>query len=174
MSRINQIPEKINNYNVYDESEKLVGISGEITLPTLEPLTESVSGAGIAGEVDSPTIGHFGSMTIDIPFRTILDQTFNLMEPKAQVIKLRAAQQNYDTAGGDYNVTPLRIILKTQPKSIDLGSIAMGTPTNTTNTLEVLYIKIVADGKEVLEYDKYNFIYRVNGTDYLQNVKDMI
>lgn len=174
MPDVNSIPEKLINFNVYDDGNKLVGITNEVTLPTLEPITETISGAGIAGEVDSPTLGHFGSMTIDIPFRTVTDQSFKLFKPEAQLITLRGSQQAYDTAAGNVNKIPVKVVLRTQPKSMDLGTFTVGGPTNTTNTLEVLYIKITVDGVDVLEVDKYNFIYKVNGVDYLAEVKDQI
>lgn len=69
----NPIPEKIVNYNVYDDTNKLVAVTGEVTLPNLEPLTETVSGAGILGEYDSVSIGHFGPMSIELQFRALTD-----------------------------------------------------------------------------------------------------
>ena len=39
---------KINAYNVYRDSKKLVGLSDEVTLPDFEGLTETIS-----GEVDT-------------------------------------------------------------------------------------------------------------------------
>ena len=43
------IPTKINNYNVYNEGEKLLGVGDELTLPDFEATSETVSGAGILG-----------------------------------------------------------------------------------------------------------------------------
>src|SRR5690554_843716 len=96
----NPIPEKVVNYNVYDDTEKLVGITAEVTLPTLEAMTETVSGAGIAGEYDSPNPGHFGAMEIQIPFRVLMEKSFSLMKNKGRSIILRAAQQSFDVAAG--------------------------------------------------------------------------
>ena len=37
------IPEVINNYNVYDDkARKLIGISGEVELPSLEAITDTI------------------------------------------------------------------------------------------------------------------------------------
>lgn len=172
------IPEKVVNFNVYDDSEKLVGVSGEITLPSFEAMTETISGAGIAGEYESPTPGHFGSTTIDIPFRTIRDKSFNLFEPKAKTIFLRAAQQSYSVSSGEISHSGLKITLKVMPKGIALGSLKVGGMTETTNTLELLYIKIEENVggnlKELLEIDKINFIYKVNGADYLESIRSQI
>lgn len=78
----NPIPEKVHSYNVYDDTEKLVGVSAEVTLPTLELMSEAVSGAGMLGEYESPTPGHFGSITMEIPFRTLTDKSFSLQKIK--------------------------------------------------------------------------------------------
>ena len=174
MSKVNPIPEKVVNFNVYDEGEKLVGVSGEVTLPNLEAMTETISGAGIAGEYESPTPGHFGSITTEIPFRTLYDSSFKLMVPGGRTITLRASQQSYDVAGGEIQHRGLKIVLKVMPKGLDLGKLAVGSPTDTKNSLEVLYIKIVENNKTLLELDKQNFKYIVNGVDILADVRDQI
>ena len=58
------IPSKINSFNVYKDGTKLVGISDEVTLPDFESLTETLSGPGILGEVDDPTLGPLGCVRI--------------------------------------------------------------------------------------------------------------
>lgn len=170
----NPIPERVVNYNVYDETNKLVGIAGEVTLPNFEAMTETISGAGIAGEYESAIPGHFASQTIEIPFRIILDQSFSLMKNSGRPIVLRAAQQSYDVAAGRTSNRPLKITIKYQSKGLNLGTLAVGGMTETTNTLEVLYIKIEENGKTLLEYDKLNFVFIVDGTDLLADIRRMI
>lgn len=171
---VNPIPEKIVNYNVYDENEKIIGVAGEVTLPNLEAMTETISGAGIAGEYESPTPGHFGSITIEIPFRIIYNESFRLMVPGGRTLVLRASQQSYDVAGGKIEYRPLKVTLKTLPKGVDLGKISSGKMTETKNTLEVLYIKITENGETLLELDKLNFVYIVNGVDVLGPIRRQI
>jgi len=171
---VNSVPDKVVNYNVYNEGEQLVGVSGEVSLPKMDAMTETVSGAGIAGEFESPTPGHFGSMTIEIPFRTLIDQSFSLMVPEAKTLILRANQQSFDISGGTFNQRALKITLKVIPKGVELGTLGVSKPTDTKNTLEVIYIKIVENGDTLLELDKLNFIYIVNGTDVFADIKDNI
>lgn len=170
----NVIPEKVINYNVYDDTEKLVAVAGETTLPSFEALTETISGAGILGEYESPTIGHFGSQTLEINFRVLMDPTFRLSENKSRTIVLRAAQQSYDVAEGRHNVRPLKIIIKGLPKGVELGKLAPGGMTDSKNTIEVLYIKIEENGKSLLEFDKLNFVYIVNGKDELADLRSAL
>jgi P2 family phage contractile tail tube protein len=170
----NPIPEKVVNFNVYAEGEKLVGVSGEVKLPSLEAITENITGAGIAGEIESATPGHFKSMQIEIPFRILYDPTFSLAVPNGQTITLRASQQSFDSAGGKINFRPLKIVLKVMPKNLELGTLGVGKPTESTNALEILYIKIQENRKTLLELDKLNFVYIVNGVDVFSQIKEQI
>lgn len=170
----NPIPEKVVNYNVYDDDERLVGVAAELTLPNLEAMTETVSGAGIAGEYESTTPGHFSSMEIQIPFRTLLDKSFSLMKNRGRSIVLRAAQQSFDVSAGETKQRGLKITLRGKPKGLEMGTMAVGQPTETQNTIEVLYMKIEENGRTVLELDKLNFIYIVDGQDMLRDVRDLI
>ncbi len=55
-----------------------------------------------------------------------------------------------------------------------MGTLAAGQPTGTQNTMEVLYMKIEENGRTVLELDKLNFIFVVDGEDMLREVRDLI
>ena len=57
----NYIPEKINDYNVYLDGTKMIGVAASATLPEVNMKTSTVSGVGVNGELDSPTIGQFES-----------------------------------------------------------------------------------------------------------------
>ena len=46
------IPTKINKYNVYNTGNRLLGMGDEVTLPSFEASSETVSGAGVLGEFD--------------------------------------------------------------------------------------------------------------------------
>lgn len=72
-----KVPEKLINFRVYKDSTDYIGLA-DVTLPSLEAMTETVSGAGIAGEVDSPTLGHMGSMETVLNWRTLEKTTWNL------------------------------------------------------------------------------------------------
>lgn len=166
----NTIPDKVFGFNVYDETEKLLGISGEVTLPSLESMSETISGAGILGEIDSPTVGHFGSLTIDIPFRTLLDQSFSLLKNKGKLLVLRGVQQGYDSSTGEVRNIGVKISLRGIPKGLELGKLVAGGQTDTKNSMEVTYMKIEVSGKAVLELDKLNHIYKIQGEDMLKDI----
>lgn len=55
----NYIPEKISEYNAYLDGSKMIGVAASVTLPEINMKTSTVSGVGVNGELDSPTIGQF-------------------------------------------------------------------------------------------------------------------
>lgn len=167
------VPEKLVNFTAYKDGSTYLG-TADITLPTLEALTETVRGAGIAGEVDSPTLGHYGSMTVTLNWRTITPEAMQLHEPVSHALDFRGAQQVYNSATGEYSSQGVKVTVRAVPKSGDLGTFAPGTMTNSTNELEVSYLKIQVDGKTLIEIDKFNFICLINGRDHLAQVRQQL
>ena len=164
----NPIPEKLINFRVYLEGDNLIGVA-DVDLPKLESMTDTVSGAGVAGEVDSPVIGHYGSMTTTIRFRTVNADVGTLAKPAAHLLDFRGSQQVYDA--GVYQTVPVRLTMKAIPKSVELGKFQVGSPTETSDEFEVVYLKLYVDGKERVEIDKYNSIARFDEVDYLAGVR---
>ena len=91
--------QSIINFKVYEDSVEYVGMA-QATLPDLTALTQSISGAGIAGNVESVILGHFDAMTLGLNFRTVTDQSVKLSEPRRHTIDLRVAQQDEDVVAG--------------------------------------------------------------------------
>ena len=59
-------------------------------------------------------------------------------------------------------------------KSYDLGTFKQGEPTETTVKLELSYLKITRGSTVVVELDKFNHIFVVEGTDYMKEIRDLI
>jgi P2 family phage contractile tail tube protein len=111
---------------------------------------------------------------MEIPFRVIIDKSFSLLSPKGRTITLRASQQSYDVSGGKILNRGLKITIRTIPKGLDLGTLGVGKMTETKNTLEIVYMKIEESGSTLLELDKLNFIFALNGEDILKEVRNQI
>lgn len=168
------IPSKINSFNVYKDNTKLIGISDEVTLPDFESLTETLSGPGILGEVDDPTVGHFQSMEMEIPFRTMDKDLFILSDDISSVtLTLRGGIQYTVNNTGATAFKQMRVVVRGKNKGITGGKMKQGTGTGSSIKLEVLYILIEIGGVTEIELDKLNFIYKVHDKDLLQKVRKM-
>ena len=94
----NVIPELVNSFNVYLSGNKLVGVSGEVELPELEAMTETIELAGSLGELETPATGHFSSAKIKIPFAVLHEDLFSLIDTTKPVeITLRGSMQRIIT-----------------------------------------------------------------------------
>ena len=64
------VPENLINFRVYEDGGAFLGIS-DITLPKLSAMTQTIKGAGLAGELEAPTRGHYGFCEVELNWRTI-------------------------------------------------------------------------------------------------------
>jgi len=170
---MNGIPTKINLFNLYTQGNRMLGISDEVTLPDFEALSETISGAGILGEIDDPTVGHFGSMEQEVPFRVLDEDAVGLMDPTAPVnITLRAAQQ-VSTVDGAVTFKPMRVVMRGKNKSLSLGSVKQATAMSTSISMELTYILIELNGKPMVELDKLNGVFKIKGVDIMSKAREM-
>ena len=168
---VNVVPERLTAFRVYlNGATDLAGVA-DIQLPSIENLSETVKGAGIAGEYESPTVGHFGSMVLTLNWRAISKDMLKTLRQKAQRFDCRGAFQDYEAAAGEHKIRQCRVVVQGITKKVDPGKFETGSPSDASTEIEVLYLKIGLDGKTVVEIDKLNYVCIVDGVDYLAEVR---
>jgi len=168
-----KIPDKLINFTVYKNGSQWLGTS-DIVLPNLEAKTDTLSGAGISGEIEVPTIGHFGPMACTLNWRTVSREVIDLLQYEATTLDFRGSQQVLDPATGKLDTSGFRCTVKTLAKNVNLGNLAPSSSTESSTELEVVYIKLWQDGVVVIEIDKLNFVYRVNGKDLMAKIRTQL
>ena len=163
---------KINLYNCYQDGRKMVGLTDEVTLPDFDALTETLSGAGILGEIDEPTLGHFGASEIEIPFLMVDNQMFEMMDMSNSInLTLRISNQAIEQANFKTDFMPSRVVIKGKKKGFTMGSAKQGSAMKPSVKVEILYILVEVNGKKKFELDKLNVVYKVNDKDLLQKAR---
>lgn len=104
----NSIPERLINYRVYNDANALMGMA-TVDLPELQAMSDTVSGAGIAGEVDSPVLGHYQAMSSTFNWRTIERPALELAKQQAHQLEIRGSQQHYDNTTGKSRPLPFEL-----------------------------------------------------------------
>lgn len=167
-----QIPEKLVNFRCYGGSSgnELIGLT-DVELPKFDAMTETIMGAGIAGEYDSPVIGHFKSLVAKLNFRTVTNLGVALLAPVYQILDIRGSIQTQDPSLGQLATVALRFEVRGQTKSGDPGKLEPGKPMASGFEIECATVRISLAGKPVLALDKFNMSYIVNGVDYLRGVR---
>lgn len=165
-------PEVINNFNAYNGANKLVGVSGEVSLAEFQAMTAEVSGAGILGTYNTAVVGMFQSMQQQVPFRMINKEFFMLIVANKQAeIVLRSSIQNVNKqTGGTLSTEGMRIVMRGRTVSYNMGSLKVADLMNASVTLELTYILVEIGGETMLELDKLNSVYKVNGEDLMAEI----
>lgn len=166
----NVISEKLINFRVYAANQELLGLA-DVELPTLEAQSETISGAGIAGEVDSPTLGHFGAMSMTLKWRVTEAGALKLLAPKAHALELRGSIQRWNAALGEYETLALKVVTRAVPKSSPLGTLAPAAAQEPSAEFSVRYLKVFLGGRAYAEIDPLNYICLIDGVDYLASVR---
>lgn len=166
-----QIPERLVNFRCYaGPAAEFLGMT-DVELPSFEAMTETISGAGIAGEYASPVLGHFASQTVKLKWRTITAAALSLLAPVRQVFDVRGSIQLQDPGLGLLVTQALRVECTGQVKSQNPGKLEPGKVMGVETDVELAVVRISLDNVPIIELDKFNMIFRVNGVDYLQKVR---
>lgn len=91
---------------------------------------------------------------------------------KAVHLTIRGACQSTDSEG-NIAFKPIRCVVRGRSKKLAAGKFKNGNPMDTSVSLTVLYILIEVDGETIIELDKLNEVFKVNGIDMLAEIKEM-
>ncbi len=164
------IPEAVHSYNVYNGTNRIIGITGAVELPGFQYITNTISLAGMPGEYDAPVIGHVASQKIKIPF-TMIDKDGYFAMVKGEDVVLRASIQTKESETNKPDTVNMVVTIRGITTEYNLGSLEKAKLMNSDITKEITYIKIVIGNVVCLEYDKFNNIYVINGEDMLAKVR---
>jgi hypothetical protein len=164
-----QIPDKLVNFRCYGGAGGLefLGLT-DIELPNFEAMTETIAGAGIAGEYDSPVLGHFTSQMIKLKWRATTSPGLGLLTPIHHALDCRGSIQIQDPMLGVLVTKPLNVFVRGQVKNLTLGKLEPGKVMDSECEIECASIRIVLAGVPEIELDKFNMVFKVKGVDYLR------
>ena len=169
------IPQVLHAFNIYDKGNVARGISRDVGLPNFEAMTETVSGPGIAGEIEAPILGFFNSMELELPWAVIYGDFYKTLEfQKNAELMLRGSVQVENRSNGALEETACRLVFRGKTKKVELGNATQGGKNENKTTYEITYLKLEEAGETKVELDKENFVFNVNGTDLLAEVRKNI
>ena len=163
-------PEAYIDFEVYEDGKNFLGIS-QATLPNVAFLTQTITGAGISGNVDAVLTGMMEAMELALNFRSATDAAVSLMAPKRHNIDLRVAEQYWDTSKVAKEIQADKYVMVVVPKSTNPGNVGPASAADTSGTYSVYYYAGYKNGKKLWEIDPFNYICNIGGTDYMKDVR---
>lgn len=166
------VNDKLHSFNIYRNGNKLTGTADEMELPGVEFISDTLSGFGIAGEIDDPTMGLTKSLEWELKFKTLYEDV--AIDPtKVDTYTVRGSQQGRDAAG-NIGYSGIKAVLQGRPKGIMPGTLKAGSPTNPSVKYELTYYKLEVGNKVIYEIDKLNSVCIMNGVDVLADMRKFL
>lgn len=165
------------NYSFYAEinsSMQYINDTTSIQLPSFENASDEIKGAGIMGAIDWPTYLSPGASTFSYNVRQDDAQHAYLSAPGKKRFEIRWVTDKFDTSNVNIGVDVHKVVIVAVPKKYDPGKIETGSTSDGSGEFEVLYFKKTLNGVEVIEIDKLNYIFRVNGVDYGADIRNSL
>ncbi len=167
---MNGFPVSLQGFSLYMDALKEVG-TVDVELPNIQFMTDTVTGSGIAGEIEVPIAGLTKSMTMKIKKRAVNSQFTTLLAPIMHQLAFRGNLQMVDPGSpiGKMKNRKIRIMAKVTPKSKNLGKAETAKAMDTEAEFEVISIRIFIDEIPTLHIDKLNNKFVVDGINYLDD-----
>ena len=168
---VNKVPEMLQDAHVYWNGEdNMIGIAN-VDMPELTSSTTSITGTGLMGEIDAPVHGHFDSMEMTLNWRTPHTSGLRMVGGAFVSLDIYGSIQNVDSGASEYIEEQIIVTVRGRAKSYAPGTFEARNTTDSSNTIEVHYLKVDYAGSTVLEIDKYNKKSVVNGEDITAQVR---
>lgn len=168
----NIIPEAGINFAVYvDGLVDMVGVA-EGEFPNIEAMTTTVKGAGLAGEIEMPILGHIKAMSAGLTWRNISNAFVGFTAFHVYDLDLYSVEQDFDAGAMQIVPRDIHLYLKAIAKTSTGGNLNVADLRGTKTEFSILYYKMDVSGVNKIEIDPMNYIYKVEGVDYLAAVRE--
>ena len=167
-----QYPAAYISFRVYEDSVNEVGVAN-ITLPDITNKAVTIMGSGMMGDVSVPIMGMIENMELSMKFLSHSDpNTFALfMEQRKHQIELRVAEEFWDIEDAEIGMWANKYVFIARPKDMKSGTVAPAAASDASGKFDVYMYAAYREGKELLYIDKRNMTFRVNGKDYMADVR---
>ena len=165
-----------NVFKVYD-SDTNKALDGTVTvqLPSFELASNTFKGAGVGAEINVPAPGVMNALVATISVPIIygeLTKYLELASTKTLDLRNEIVLSNKDSH--QIEKAANRWVLKGPLSKADPGKIEQGATSDATFDLQIYYVHHWLDGDDVLEWDPFKFIYKVNGQDMMSDTRQNI
>jgi len=172
-----KLANKTIDYRVYaeiDNRDRMITNTTDVTLPEIEMKSDTLSGAGILGELDLPSMAQVNAMSFSFSGRSFDKDSAKLAAPIARKFTVRSALEEFDTGKGKSRIVKCKETIIAMTKKFSPGKVAVGESKDVSYEGEVIYFRQERDGVETIEIDKLNNVYKVGGVNYAAAIAEAL
>lgn len=148
----------------------LVARDVSFTLPGLEFMTADVQAMG---NMTVPLIGLLENLKLAITKIGIDNGLSRMNRLEKQNFEFRWVQ-NVVKSDGSMKSEGCKAFVRTMPGSVPELGVEVGSPTEHENTYNVTRMQVYANGEEILLVDRLSQILRINGKDYMAQIRNLL
>ena len=143
-----------------------IGDHVKVTLPDVKWKTDTLTGAGVGGDINVPLVGLAEPMSVQVDLRSVGKSNVPvLLKPGARKLEIRYNQDKM-MLDGSFKRINTKVFMTALGTGVSNGSVQRGNSTDGNATLSVYRIRWVEDGEELYLLDQANPTLRINGVDY--------
>lgn len=157
------IPERVSQCRCYADNARL-NCTGELTLPAFTRPTATVSGAGIAGSIDTPTWGNLESQQASFASRVATPEMIACFAPGVRSLEFRAIIQGINRQNESVNMR-FSCFMRVMCRGVTLGTVNNAAEMAASADFEVLDCTVSIDDVVLINQSKINNILEVRQAD---------
>lgn len=164
---------RITNANVYIDGTSFLGRAEEVTLPQIKHLMAEHKGLGLVGKAEF--FSGIDKLESKIKWASLYSEVMKKAADPTKTVQLqvRGSLETYTGQGRTQEVAVV-VALTASFKDFPLGGHKQHDNAEYETNLSVYYAKMTIDSEEIFEIDVLENIYKVAGTDILENYKKNI
>ena len=171
---MNGIEEGVINCTMFENGIRYLGFAS-VEMPNKVSKTFTMNGAGVAGDIEIPVVGHRDAMTMKVNFRDASEAAYILAEERVHVVDLRVVHQTLGATDSELGESGHKFVVEMIPKSLNGGTVAPASAQAVSGEYSVLSIKEYINGNIVSYIDPRRFRdVDHTGKDRLANVRNML
>lgn len=156
------LPRLLKLMNVFNNGYSYQGVAEEVELPKLTMKGEDFRTGGMLGEVTA----NMGIEKLELThkYAGIVPELFTGFATEtadSELIRFAGSYQRDDTG----EISAVEIMVRGRHTEIDGGNAKVGEKTETSIKSALTYYKLTVDGKELIEIDLINTVFKVEGND---------
>jgi hypothetical protein len=153
------IPKKLRLFTLFVNGTNYLGKIPSVTLPKLTRKIEDYQGAGMIGAVGVDLGLEAGALDTTIESGGIIEEMLLLFGAEIDGVQMRFVGEYFN--GETSSI--LEVAMRGRITEMDGGDSKQGEDTSATHAVKLTYYKLTIDGKDFIEIDLLNFVYKVNG-----------
>lgn len=161
---------QLKNANVYIDGNSYLARAEEIDLPAVKTKSADIKGLGLMGEAKLPT--GYEPMECKIKFNGMYPSVMAIVADiqNAHTVIARASLEVWE-ANGISQQLPVKAEMRGFFTETPSGKLKGRENAEQDTTMSVHYYKLTVDDEDVIEFDVFNNILKIDGKDQLENYR---